>query len=428
MKSIEEILKQIEEQRELKLLKEKQEQDLLLEIQNKQKLDHYNKTRLYENSLMNSAVSNPSSAGGTHFTDIPQEFFITTSAESSKVKYFTKNTFKTFDLKENLDPSVDIQNSNEVLRNGKDFYFVGNFGTVSTYFIKLTNCELKNGEYFHYDKIEYKNINSLITIVHGSCYYKGYVYLSSRDTTTPTLARVDVSNINNITTLTLPMAAFNGRRTTDIIGYRDNVYIMPSVTGGTASIVRASLDLATYSVVLNTGLAATNKRVRTGAAFLLYNDEIFIPMINNVAAGFNHIGLEVYNMSGVLQRSVYGLTVSTGGSFITPLAHWMTVFNNKLIMSNAIMSGTMSNRCLIRMDVTTLALEESIPMDVFITDDNSIFSDGYMYLNGENPAASVTASVPPKLLKIKYNDFTDKTVLYDSFPSYGSLNPTSFII
>jgi hypothetical protein len=91
----------------------------------------------------------------------------------------------------------------------------------------------------------------------------------------------------------------------------------------------------------------------------------------------------------------------------------MGVHDNKLIISNAIMGTTTSHRGLVRMSIDTLAVEESISMDTLVTDDNTIFSDGYIYLNGEAPAYAyytnswdinpgITFSPKAKLVKIKY--------------------------
>ena len=60
--------------------------------------------------------------------------------------------------------------------------------------------------------------------------------------------------------------------------------------------------------------------------------------------------------------------------------------------------------------------------------DNSIFSDEYIYLNGETTTNTFYSYLQGKLIKIKYNDFTDKTDLYNLGGSYGSLNPTYYII
>lgn len=151
--------------------------------------------------------------------------------------------------------------------------------------------------------------------------------------------------------------------------------------------------------------------------------------------------MEVWGLDGIKKRQIYNQPINAGTPSLTPLAHWMGVYNDKLIISNAVMGTTTSHRSLVRMNINTLAIEESIPMDTLITDDNSIFSDGYIYLNGEAPGnvyipgtwdidTSKTPNPTAKLIKIKYNDFTDRVDLISDlgYGSYGSLNPTSYII
>jgi hypothetical protein len=189
-------------------------------------------------------------------------------------------------------------------------------------------------------------------------------------------------------------------------------------------------------ILFTTGAVSSSRRIRLSTTFTIYNNEIYIPMVNNVSAGFNHQGLEVYNMSGVLQRSVYSVPINSTASAI-PLAHWMVVYNNKLIISNAFVGTSTSHLSLVRMNITTLAVEESIKLNTLATDDNSIFSNGYIYLNGEATLNNylpnsweintATVSEPSaKLIKIKYNDFTDITYITPGtwgYGAYGSINP-----
>jgi hypothetical protein len=438
MKSIEEILMKIEEEKKEKYLKESKYLTEILEIQKKQKEEHLRRLKIYENSLQINNNTLSSNSGGTIFKDIPEDFYISTLVNSSELLYYT-DSFRRIDLESYLDPSINVRNSNEIVRNGSDFYLCGNFGPSDTYFIKLTNCKLKNGVIFHFDKIEHRVITSYINLVHGICFYKGYIYLASRSTTT-IVARINTSNIDDINTLTLPSTYLN-RQTTDIIAYKDFVYIMPSLTGSPAAVIKIDLTLGTYSQIITTGTSSSSRRVRTSSAYLIYNDEIFIPMIVNTISGFSQLGMEVWGLDGVIKRQTYSQPINAGTPSLTPLAHWMGVYNDKLIISNAVMGTTTSHRSLVRMDISTLAIEESIPMDTLITDDNSIFSDGYIYLNGEAPGniyvtgswdidTSKTPNPTTKLIKIKYNDFADRVDLISDlgYGSYGSLNPTSYII
>jgi hypothetical protein len=437
MKSIEDILRKIEEDRNSKILEQKKKEKEILETYKKQKEEHLRRIKIYENSLFqkNNPVTNSS---GSFYTEIPEDFYISTLVNSSDLLYYT-DSFYRINLESYLDKGINIRNSNEIVRNNSDFYICGNFGPSDTYFIKLTNCRLKNGVIFSFERIEYKVISSFINFVHGMCFYKGYLYLASRSATT-IVARIDANNIDNIINLTLPTTYLN-RQTTDIIAYKDFVYIMPSLTGSPAAVIKIDLTLGTYSQIITTGTFSSSRRVRTGSAYLIYNDEIFIPMIVNTNSGFSQFGMEVWGLDGFIRRQTYSQPINAGTPSLTPLAHWMGVYNDKLIISNAIMGATTSHRSLVRMDINTLEIEESIPIDTLVTDDNSIFSDGYIYLNGEAPGntyipgtwdidTSKTPNPITKLIKIKYNDFTDRVDLISDFGygSYGSLNPTSYII
>ena len=380
------------------------------------------------------------------YTEVPSDFYISTLVNSSELLYYTDNYYR-IDLESFLSSGINIRNSNEIVRDGSDFYLCGNFGPSDTYFVKLTNCRLKNGLYLNFDSIEYNLITSYINYVHGMCFYKGYLYLSSRSTdvgVSTTVAKINSTNISEVTTLTLS-STYANKQATDIIAYKDNLYILPS-NNSSGILVKIDLNLATYSALITTGTSSSpSRRVRTQSAFLIYNDEVFIPIVNNTSTGINQIGMQVWDLNGIIKRQIYNQVVNVEGTLstglIVPLPHWMGVYDNKLIISNAIMGTTTSHRGLVRMNIDTLAVEESIAMDTLVTDDNTIFSDGYIYLNGEAPSYAyytnswdinpgVTFSPKAKLVKIKYNNFTDKTDLISDIGSgsYGSLNPTSYII
>lgn len=366
----------------------------------------------------------------------PTDFYISTMVQSTKLTYLSNISSTTFSMID-LQPYSNLQivNSNEILRYGNDIHITGNFGTNS-YTIKLKDCKfIKNRLFFQ--GYEENSITSFINYIHGMVLYNGYLYLSSRETSTKpmTIAKINKDNLNDISTFTL--TGLNGA-SNDIIVYNNFIYVFN--TNGTGagfvgSLVKIPLTLGTYSILFTTGAVSSSRRIRYLASFTIYNNEIYIPMINNVLAGYNHQGLEVYNMSGVLQRSVYSVPINSTASAI-PMAHWMAVYNNKLIISNSFVGTSSSHLSLVRMNITTLAVEESIKVNTLVTDDNSIFSNGYIYLNGEATLNNyipgtwdintATVSEPsPKLIKIKYNDFTDLTYLTPpnwGYGSYGSIN------
>jgi hypothetical protein len=352
----------------------------------------------------------------------PTDFLISALVNSSSLFYLS-NTFSYIDLQPYF--NISITNSNEIFRNNNDLYITGNFGTQS-YIFKLKDCKLiKNRLLFQ--GVEEKSIGGYITYIHGMTLLDDHIYLSSRAPGSPpmTIAKINSNNLEDITTLNLSM---NGG-TNDIIGYKNNLYVLaaPSSTSP-ASFIRISPDLATYSVLCVTGTSSSpSRRVRITSAFSIYNDEIYIPIANNTSGGSgnNQIGMQVFNLSGVLQRSIYNVPINSTASLV-PLPHWMAFYKNKLIISNATMTGTSSHRSLVRMDPTTLAVEESIQVPFLVTDDNSIFSDDYIYLNGELPSSYSLVPPVPGLAKIRYDNFTDFTIPISPIGpsgSYGSINP-----
>lgn len=372
----------------------------------------------------------------------PSDLFMATMLKSTNLTYLSNIssiTFSTIDLQPYS--SLQILNSHEILRYGNDIHIIGNYGSTSSYnlhTIKLKDCKLiKNRLLFQ--GFEERSLSSATSsYTEAFTLYNGYLYLTlAGNTTTPTkILRVNKDNLNDdITTLTL---GINGQ-TRNIIALENYIYIFN--TNGTGvgfvgSLIRVTPDLATYSVIFTTGAVSSARRVRYGSTFTISNNEIYIPMLNNVITGYNHQGLEVYNMTGVLQRATYSVPINSNASTL-PTAKWMSVYNNKLIISNSTSLSTSSHYSLVRMNITTLVVEESIQINGRISDDNSIFSNGYIYLNGEAPVSNyidgfnintATVSEPTaKLIKIKYDDFTDLTYLTPStwgYGSYGSINPS----
>jgi len=434
MKTIQEIIKQIEEDNNNRRLAEQKKYEELLELQQKQKEEHQRRMKIYENKIY-------SNSGGDFYIDIPNDFYITTLQNSSQLLYYS-DSFHQFDLSEFLSKNIRIRDTNEVLRNGKDFFIIGNFSTSAnpndSFLVKLTNCRLKNGVYFTYTNIEYVSLSPYINYVYGSCFYKGNVYLCSRAPNTSTatiIAKVNSNNINDITKLTLP-SDYLTRRSSNIIAYKDNLYLLISNTGSPSYLVRVDLNLTTSETIITTGTTSVpSRRVRTASNFLVYNDEIYIPIINfqnTVPFAYWCMGMEVYDLEGVIKRKVYNQTVSSSViPYLTnyPEPHWLGAYNDKIIISSTFITSTTSNLSLIRMDVNTLFIEDSIPVNNYYSDDNSIFSNGYIYLNSEKSTVNPSFSSTPVITRIKYNDFSDKVdIKYIDTGSNGSLNPTSYII
>lgn len=353
----------------------------------------------------------------------PSDFYLTTLLNSNNLIYIS-NTFSTINIQPYF--STNIINSNEVYRNNNDLYITGNFGFTQSYIFKLKDCKfIKNRLLFQ--GVEENYIANDINYVQALTYMNDFIYLSSRESSiTPTVVcKINSTNLQVISKLTIPI----NLGTHNIIGYKNNLYTLISPTGiATASFITISPDLATYSVLFITGTSSSpSRRVRALSAFSIHNDEIYIPIVqNNTGPGNNVFGMEVYNLSGTRVRATYSVPINSSASRV-PTAWWMAFHNEKLIVCNSGASGTFSHRSLVRMNPTTLVIEESIPLPCGIIDDNSIFSDGYIYLSG---LFNETYTLPqtPELIKIKYDNFTDYTTLISplgvtGFGSGGSINP-----
>lgn len=341
---------------------------------------------------------------------IPDDFYIATLIDSSKLLY-ESNGFKELELQPYV--SVTITNTNEIVRNGNDLFIVGNYSDTNTlpvFLVKIKNCRLQN------DILVFDSITSttLSYPIHGLVFHNNFLYSSSR-TTNSIITKINPNDFSDIRTLTLPETAeFNGF-TTDILGYKNKLYILANTaTGQSAKFIEISDSLTSYRNVFTIPTVATTYNNARNPPFLIYNDEIYIT--------FNAVGdlaaIRVYDLQGNIKRQRTGIPLTTlvsGGTVAQ--AHWMGIFNNKILITYTY------RKSLLRLDCETLASEETIALQSSITDDNSIFSNGYIYLNGEYNSFDPTLSV--NLYKIKYNNFSDKTDLLvnynNSKGSYGSI-------
>jgi len=235
---------------------------------------------------------------------------------------------------------------------------------------------------------------------------------------------------NDIRYIDFPSTAQYLGNTTDILAYKNKIYCLFGIGGSSfAYFVEIDENLNSYSVLFTAGNVSSSRRIRRDSPFLIYNDEIYIPNYNNASAplAYNSMGITVYDFSGKIKRETFSQPITDGFTSGQIIPHWMAIFNGRIIISVSNgQSSSGNHREVIRFNCDTLLVEEVIQLEQIITDDNSLFSDGYIYLNGEiNPSAEVNFT--PNLTKIKYNDFTDITIeisnYNDGYGSGASLNP-----
>lgn len=365
----------------------------------------------------------------TKYKEIPIDFFISTTVEGSHLTYLT-DTYKTIDLQQYS--SVPVINSNEIVRNGNDLFVIINWGG-NVCIIAMYGCYIKDN-ILKVTSSSFQSINE--DKIHGLIFHRNFLYASERPLSTDVpisgsnIVKINPYDLQDIKKLNIPYVSaigghiYNGY-TTDILSYKNKLFVLIS-RGSTnpAYFLEIDENLNSYTEIFKCGHLDNSERVLPGASFIIYNDEIYIPTYSWIAGPnyANTIGLTVFDFSGNVKRKV-GLIPISAGSTIPAIPHWFGIFNGKLIITFT--NDSSENKGLvIRVDCKSLELEDTYNSYGLITDDNTIFRNGYVYLNQEGTSGC-------KLLKIKYNNFTDVTTEISNYNngkgSYGSISTTNLI-
>lgn len=341
---------------------------------------------------------------------LPKDFYIAGEASGSQLLYLTDN-YRTINISGSI---TEITNINEIVRNGNDLFITTNFYGDNT-IISLLNCSIYNNELIIGEIIE-QDITG-ISNIHGFIFYNGFLYGSDRTgSQSVKIIKINPYNLSDQKILTLPNTSEYIGTTDSIRGYGNNIYtLICTGTSTEASLVKIDLDLNNFSVIFKKGSLLT-KRISSPYPFIIENGEIYIPWINRTSGVRDKMGIVVVDLNGNVLRESNDITL-TSHATQRVLPHWMGIFNGKIILTS------LYNRCLARIDKNTLLLEEVIPLNESITDDNTIMNDGWIYLNGEYNPSDLTALV--NLLKVKYNDFTTLSIEISNYfngqGSHGSL-------
>ena len=346
-------------------------------------------------------------------TDLPADFYIGGSAASGELIYKT-NIYRKLVL---TIPGITLLNINEIVRNGNDLFLTCNFG-ADNLIVSLLNCQIKSNKLI-YETLNYQVLTG-ITFVHSMVFYEDYLYLSNRVTGQPViLGKINPYNLSEQTFFQLPNGTGYIGSTDTLKVYRGFIYTLISNGNSGAYLVKVDLNFTSTEIIYTTGTTAA-KRINSPYPFYIYNDEIFIVWVNRSSGVYNKIGIDVLDLDGNELRNSGELTTTLNGTQ-RPHPHWMTIFNSKLIITS------LYNKFICRIDINSLVLEECINIGMTVTDDNSMMPTGYIYLNGE-PNVFDADNLPAKLLKIKYNDFTDLTEelsssnFFNGNGSVGSIN------
>ncbi|WP_130735514.1 hypothetical protein [Flavobacterium sp. J27] len=346
-------------------------------------------------------------------TNLPADFYIAGSADGNELIYKT-NTYRKLIL---TIPGVTITNINEIVRQGNDLFLTCNFG-VDNIIVSLINCQIKNNRLI-YDSVNYRALTG-ITYVHSIVFYEDYLYLSNRVPGQPViLGKINPYDLSEQTYFQLPNGTGYIGSTDTLKVYRGYIYTLISNGNSGAYLIKVDLSFTSVQMIYTTGTTAA-KRINSPYPFYIYNDEIFIVWVNRSTGVYNKIGIDVLDIEGKELRNSGELTTTLNGTQ-RPHPHWMSIFNGKIIITS------LYNKFICRIDSQTLVLEECINIGMTVTDDNSLMPNGFIYLNGEENSFDAD-NLPPKLLKIKYDDFTDLTEelpsaqFFNGKGSVGSIN------
>lgn len=345
--------------------------------------------------------------------DLPADFYISGSAQGNELIYKT-NRYQKMTLSI---PGQTITNINEIVRNANDLFLTCNFGTDNI-IVSLINCQIKSNKLV-YESCNYKVLTG-ITFVHSMVFYEDYLYVSNRvPGQAVILGKINPYNLEEQTYFQLPSGTGYIGSTDTLKVYQGYIYTLISNGNSGAYLVKVDLSFTWVQIIYSTGTTAA-KRINSPYPFYIYNDEIFIVWVNRSSGVYNRIGIDVLNLDGTELRNSGELITTLDGTQ-RPHPHWMTIFNGKIVITS------LYNKFICRIDCKTLELEDCINVGMTITDDNSMMPNGYIYLNGE--ANIYDPEYLPKLLKIKYDDFTDLTeeiATADFFNGNGSVGSINY--
>lgn len=347
---------------------------------------------------------------------LPEDFFVSTSAEGSLLNYKT-DTYRTIDLQPIT--AILIKSTNEIVRNGDDLFFTGNFAYDDSNPIivgALYGCYIEDNvlKYEVAKIVEVQGFSSC----HGLIFHRGrllmsnrvYNYATSKYDKPGKFAKVNAYDLTDTTVYTLPDAPDYHGGANDILVYKDRIFsLINNAYWNPAKLVSIDINLTSHQLI-----QTLSGRVGATPPSIIYNNKLYMGTIPDSTS----VGIDVYDLEGNLLQSSERYPVPDVNKYV-PGPHWMGIFNGKVLMTSNYDS------CIIRVDANTLEFEDIKMLDFSITDDNSILRDGYVYLNGEY---SSYHNVPePSLLKIKYNDFTDFSVEKSPYGtggkgSWGSIN------
>lgn len=366
------------------------------------------------------------------FQNIPTDFFITGNVSGNTLTYKT-DSYRTLNVQSLLVglPSsiVDI---NEIIRIGNTFYLTANYGiNADQYIIALRDCYIENNVLivgsaqwaisgiFQIHSLNYNEID-------------GMIYIASRKYSTPfpngvvQINKIDPNTLNILASSNFPNNITYQNSTTDIKIFNNKLYITAG-SGANFRVVEVSTNLQDYTEIYSGTSDITLTHI-ANTAFEIYNGKMYLTCYDATAGADLNTNIRVVELD-LITRSIRTsnkiILTSTVGASIQ--AHWLTVYDDKILATVLSNGVTFYYTALVRIDIKNLTKDDELVLDMPVTDDNSILG-GYLYLNGES-FTSVQPDYPKtnaKLLRINPTNFADRTTEIAVFNagrgSYGSLN------
>lgn len=349
--------------------------------------------------------------------DLPEDFQIyctyNKSVNNSNSMLYRTDTDRGFDISPYI-VGQKVFTTNWVGRINNTLIVMGkiNSDTGNLFILSLRDCKIINNVLipqdfsFKFLSQVYRNTSDIPFALHSAVLHRGYCYFATRtqsnNTTVPTqLFKINPYDLDDVTIKELDITGPYNGSTGVMQAYKNNLYLMVSTTIGAGNrFIKIDENLENPEILFTVGNIDSTKRVPRDSVFVIYNDEVYIPYVNNLAGNpaNDQIGMFVYDLfKRTLSREA--MHVIDNASPTKPSPHWISEFGGKIIFHTA--NNINSNKHLISIDATTLSLEGNgkinLP-DGGITNNNSITRDGYIYLNSEYSLNN------GYLYKVKYND------------------------
>jgi hypothetical protein len=382
-------------------------------------------------AIFTFASDNEPTSSFSNIRSVPNDFYIAGLVNSNDILYKTDD-YRTFDLADIVGEA--ITNTNEVIRVDNDFYFCVNYtfdGSVTQKIVLLKDCYIKNNEFkFGSYLMKDSGIKSVHTLVYNPT--DDYLYVADRvyGTAVFLINKIDRYSLNIIKSSNFPNNATYKNATSDIRVFNNKLYVLAG-DGASVKFLEISTDFQDIVEVYTTpGTTAQNHVYNQ--PFELYDGKAYLTCYDSTLTADKNTNIKIVVVDLITKATtVSGKITINNNTDKNVQTHWLTIYQNKLLVTCLSYGTTLYYSSICRIDIKTFVKEEELTLDFPVTDDNSII-EGWLYLNGESFYGSWAASIitfpqnNAKLLKINPLNFTERVIelplLNSGYGSYGSIN------